>query len=65
MTQKEYHQAWGFLHDPKDPNKCAFCGPRFMTDKHLQETVQQYNIKHLEPSLTKPSKSLQFPSSII
>ena len=44
MTQKEYHQAWGFLHDPKDPNECAFCGPRFMTDKHLQETVQQYNI---------------------
>ena len=65
MTQKEYHQAWAFLHDPKDPNKYPFCGPRFITDKNLRETVQQYNIEHPEHSLTEPSKSLQTPPSIL
>ena len=48
MTQKECHQAWNNMHDPNDPSKCCFRGPIFNPDKHIRETVLQYNLKHPE-----------------
>ena len=46
MTQKECHQAMKTLHDPDDPTKCCFRGPKYIAEKHVKETVMQYNLKN-------------------
>ena len=46
LTQKECHQAMKAIHDPDDPTKCCFRGPKYITDKHMKETVMQYNLKN-------------------
>ena len=49
LTQKECHQLMKNIHDPTDPNKCCFRGPKFIDDKQLRETVMQYNLKNPGP----------------
>ena len=46
MTQKECHQAMKTIHDPDDPTKCCSRGPKYIADKHMKETIMQYNLKH-------------------
>ena len=57
LTQKECHQKWRELHDPKDPNTCPFRGPEFITDKQIREHVLQYNLKHPQDKSTMNNKS--------
>ena len=56
IIKKEYHRAIKNINDPSDPNKCYFCGPKFIDDKQSRELVMQYNLKNPDPP-TMNSKS--------
>ena len=45
-TQKEIHEMMWKIHDPSDPQKCCFRGPKFIEDKHMRESIMQYNLKN-------------------
>ena len=64
MTQKECHLAWNSMHDPNDPTKCCFRGPIFNPDKHIRETVLQYNLKHPEAPNHSNSDKEDTPKTI-
>ena len=64
LTQKECHQVWKSIHDPTDPQKCPFRGPKFIIDKQIRENVLQYNLKNSESTMKTangdtPQKQLQ------
>ena len=48
-THEEVHEMIKALHYPTNPSKCYFRGPKFMTEKHIQEGVMQYIVKHPGP----------------
>ena len=39
LTQKLCHQAMKMIHDPANPNKCRFRGPKHIVNKHISEAV--------------------------
>ena len=45
-TQKECHQSMKTLHNPDNPTKCCFRGPKYIVDNHMKEILMQYNLKN-------------------
>ena len=70
LTQKEAHQQMKTMHDPCNPDQCCFRGPKFIEDKHIRESIMQYNLKHPGPpnpstpetKVTPPPQPATIPS---
>ena len=46
IIKKEIYEMMRKIYDPADPHKCCFRGPKFIEDKHMRESIMQYNLKN-------------------
>lgn len=53
---KEVTQSLRDLHDPTIPENYCLVSPCFVNNKHVQENIRQYNLKHLTLTNKRPDK---------